>query len=611
MLIALASARVNRVLTEEMGKDLAAEVAEELDLAFDPVLEDEEDDEVDLADEDDDMFEAANGWSPFDQRRRRRRRRRRNARRRRDARRRRNVRRRRNGNGTGSNKQIGNCRTVSYDTLNIGGRNRFHAVYIDCSGIAKTFTLKVDVKDMLGIHNCPLINDWEYTIGCPAGVCTINKEFTVSVDVCDVVAFIASAGAANLAKQVGSQAMKTAMGQGIKQMTNAQVRKVAAWGAQQAVKREVSAAAGGMCNDIGKFIRTFIQCLGGRGGALGAISSGIGALLKVINYLFGSLQFKVSFGTQFVLSTLRFQNWKTSFSITWNMGALAVFPRMVLTGVARTVSSVRDGSSCDNWDVVASAASIVVKFIPSVSASFKITCRPFSIFGISLRALGDGLKKAGEKVASFMKNMGRAIGDELAKFGEGFVRFFTGRPSSSMINTLKKVYHVRHMGCKDGCPGGWEHFYTSDKGCCKHFGSCFGDRKWCRVKKKYWEFGRRELSEEATAASTPATFEEDLALIESLNTLSDAQLEEFVATFPEEAFETALAVPEEELLADDNSQWVETHEDRTADEAAVEELVKSLEFLYDERENLDSEIELADDSEAFLADMGELMYHKN
>jgi len=434
----------------------------------------------------------------------------------------------------------------------------------------------------------------------------------VSIDVCDVVAFIASAGAANLAKQIGSQAMKTAMGTGIKQMTNAQVRKVAAWGAQQAVKRKASAVAGGMCNDIGKFIQTFIKCLGGRGGALGAISSGIGALLKVINYLFGSIQFKVSFGTQFVLNGYRFQNWKTSFQITWNMGALAVFPRMVLTGVARTVSSVRDGSSCDNWDVVASAASIVVKFIPSVSASFKITCRPFNIFGISLKDLGEGLKKAGEKIASFMKNIGNVIGQELKNFGEKFVNFFTGRLSSSQINSLKKVYHVSHRNCKSGCPGGWEHFYTSDHGCCKSFMSCGGNRKWCRVKKKFWEFGRRELSEEeATAASTPATFEEDLALIESLNTLSDAQLEEFVATFPEEAFEAALAGPEEELLADDNSQWVETHEDRTADEAGVEELVKSLEFLYDEKENLESEIELADDSEAFLAEMGELMYHKN
>ena len=71
-------------------------------------------------------------------------------------------------------------------------------------------------------------------------------------------------------------------------------------------------------------------------------------------------------------------------------------------------------------------------------------------------------------------------------------------------------------------------------------------------------------------------------------------MEEFVATFPEETFEMALAAPQEELLADDNSQWVQVHEDATAEEqeAMVEELVKSLEFLYDEQ-NVDNEIELA------------------
>lgn len=43
-----------------------------------------------------------------------------------------------------------------------------------------------------------------------------------------------------------------------------------------------------------------------------------------------------------------------------------------------------------------------------------------------------------------------------------------------MCRTEKK------MGCKQGCPRGWEHIRTSDYGCCKNWGSCGGNRKTCR-----------------------------------------------------------------------------------------------------------------------------------
>jgi len=43
-----------------------------------------------------------------------------------------------------------------------------------------------------------------------------------------------------------------------------------------------------------------------------------------------------------------------------------------------------------------------------------------------------------------------------------------------------KCWDLKKMNCKQGCPGGWEHFLTTDHGCCKSFWSCGGNRKNCR-----------------------------------------------------------------------------------------------------------------------------------
>jgi len=496
-----------------------------------------------------------------------------------------------NGEGTGSMHQTGDCKTVGFDTLNIGGKNRFHAVYIDCDGINKSFSMKVDVKDMLGIQNCPLINDWEYTIGCPGGVCKINRELVISVDICDVLAFIASAGAANIATKLGTSVAKKAIGQGIKSLANAQLRQLADILVDQISKKAsdlVSSGVKGLCGSIASFIQQFLECLGGRGGIIKDISKGIAVILKVINKLFGSIMFKVNFGTEFHLNDLSFKNWKVNLALTWNMGSLSIIPRTILTGVARAVPSLRNGTSCDNWDSYANVAGMYLNFVPDVSARFVITCEPWTLFGFSLAEMGAALKDAANKIAKFMKKIGKAIGAALKKLGEGFVNFFTGRLSSAELNELKKTYHIKTMKCTIKCPSGWEHFMSSDRGCCLNIKKCFGDMDWCRIKKTYWDYDenneRRELIEKPTD-----TLETDVALIESLNTLSDSQLEEFVATFPQEEIERAIAGARhthEERLADLNSQvWLQTHEMLTAEEEEVQiqELCRALDQHIDDQ----------------------------
>lgn len=508
-----------------------------------------------------------------------------------------------------STSQKGNCKVAGVDVFN----NKVHATYVDCAGLDKTLTLKVDVQDMLGIHHCPLIQDWVMVIGCPGAICTLQKTFTMSFDVCDAIAFIATAGMASLAKEVGKQAAFQAIGNGIKQVTSATVRKFAGYAAKHVVKKQVK----GLCQQIGKFIQDFIKCLGGgRSSAMRHIASGIGELLKVIEKLFGSVQFKLDVGTKFNLHTVSFGSWQAGVEVTWNMGALSIGPRMILTGVARLVSSVREGRTCDNFDTVAAAASVKIRFIPRVEASFKIKCEPITFFGISLKQLSDGLKQAGRAMAHWMSNMGNAVGNTVNALGEAIVRAFTGRPSSSRINAMKQTYHVRHEGCKRGCPGGWQHFYTSDHGCCKSFGSCGGNRKWCRIKKKYTDWsGRRELAVPQPPAELDDEYEEtvadDLSWLESLASLSEEQAEDMLATFPEEDIAEVEALEQaqhEEALADEG-EWIQTHPELTEEEQAeyMEELVQAVEPIFEE-EGFEAEMELAEDAdteqiEEFLAEL--------
>merc|ERR1712117_744416 len=48
-----------------------------------------------------------------------------------------------------------------------------------------------------------------------------------------------------------------------------------------------------------------------------------------------------------------------------------------------------------------------------------------------------------------------------------------------------KTRHTRKMDCKQGCPGVWRHYSTSDHGCCKSFWSCGGNQKHCET----WTYG--------------------------------------------------------------------------------------------------------------------------
>merc|ERR1719361_1817971 len=130
-----------------------------------------------------------------------------------------------------------------------------------------------------------------------------------------------------------------------------------------------------MCQDFGGMVKSLLQSLnagGTAGDVIGALADGLGAVLKVIGDLFGSIELKLSFGLGFNVKTAManpndpkqvlqaFQDWKTSLAVTWNMGELQIPARILLTGVARLVSSVRAGTTCDNWDTVAYSAAVTI-----------------------------------------------------------------------------------------------------------------------------------------------------------------------------------------------------------------------------------------------------------
>jgi len=191
-----------------------------------------------------------------------------------------------------------------------------------------------------------------------------------------------------------------------------------------------------------------------------------------------------------------------------------------------------------------------------------------------------------------------AVGAELEKFGEGFVNTITGRLSTSQQNVLRKLYHIRHMNCKDDCENGFHHFATSDHGCCKHPFSCGGNRKWCRKKKTFSEVGRRELGEDEPEAEVGIfdTFKDELALMKSLNGLSDSETEEFVASFDEDELAQApdmerMSADEEQEVADEKREWIQVHnnmEEMSAEEQEekVGEILKVLEKKFWRRSDI-------------------------
>lgn len=58
-------------------------------------------------------------------------------------------------------------------------------------------------------------------------------------------------------------------------------------------------------------------------------------------------------------------------------------------------------------------------------------------------------------------------------------------------NQKKKCRKKIKTNCKQGCPRGWQHWKTVDRGCCKSFGNCGGNRKICVS----WQHCRRRTGD--------------------------------------------------------------------------------------------------------------------
>jgi len=75
----------------------------------------------------------------------------------------------------------------------------------------------------------------------------------------------------------------------------------------------------------------------------------------------------------------------------------------------------------------------------------------------------------------------------------GALTDWTGKATHTSCRNQKR--HTKKMDCKQNCPSGWNHFSTTNHGCCAHALSCFGNMKWCE---KY-DYEQRQVLEENCA----------------------------------------------------------------------------------------------------------------
>lgn len=289
------------------------------------------------------------------------------------------------------------------------------ASYTQCSGIPAAATFVVKVSDITGIRNCPLFNDWVFSVGCPNGICPLNIGFEVSFDMCDLIAAIATGGASAAAKAAAQQVGKMVA----KQLSKTAAKKAAQAAANNIgnkLKKKVrnSNVGQGLCNGIDASIGVALKCLFNSNQDIR-----IPGLREALDIFNAGITLKLEAKMQFNINARRIEGveMNLSFGVKLSEAAPATW---ALTLLAKGVNEIPSpGCDKNNPAKIAKEMTAGINITPNgISGQFEITCGNSQIFK-TMEQIGGKLKEGARELDNAMRNAHGDVKNKLQQAKNG------------------------------------------------------------------------------------------------------------------------------------------------------------------------------------------------
>jgi len=360
---------------------------------------------------------------------------------------------------------VGDCTIKKASTWD----GKIQATYTDCTkyNIPAAATFIVKIPEITGTTHCPLIKDWVFSAGCPNGVCSIEKKFEISMDVCDLLIAIATGGLAKAAKSASKALVKQLGKQMTKQWQKDMARKQAD-NIGNGVERRARQSNVGTCANIGSDIKDLLKCL------FININIDIPGLKEFLEIFSQSITLSVNAGMDFHIASQQIRNVDISIDLKANFDGL---DPGAITLMAK--SGEIPSKNCDSPKNMAKKMTASMGLTRSgFSGSFMITCGrvDFSV----------------EKIGELLKNGAEIIGKAIANAPQNIKNTLRNAKNklTDVCGTIKKSKNV----CEN----------ITTKVC----GEVVGRRrrrrrderrrrKAPRRRRKWFPWGRRSLDEEA------------------------------------------------------------------------------------------------------------------
>lgn len=286
--------------------------------------------------------------------------------------------------------------------------------YTSCAEIPAAATFIVKVSDITGIKNCPLFDDWVFSVGCEDGVCPLNFDFEISLDMCDLIAAIATGGAATAAKTAAKAVGKT-IGKNMKKEWMREQAQKAADNIGNKVEKEIrnSDVGQGLCADIEASIGIALQCIFNT-----EESVKIPGLQEVLEIFNGGISLQFNVEMEFVIATQTIRN------VAVELGFGVDLPETHattwgITILAKTIDEIPT-EKCDKDDFrkIAKEMSAGITISESgLSGNFQITCGDSEIFK-AVEEIGKKLKEGAEEVGKAIDHASGEVKESLEKAKE-------------------------------------------------------------------------------------------------------------------------------------------------------------------------------------------------
>lgn len=292
---------------------------------------------------------------------------------------------------------------------------KIEATYTSCSGIPAAATFIVKVSEITGIKNCPLFNDWVFSVGCPNGVCPLNIGFEISLDMCDLLAAIATGGASAAAKSA-AKALGKQVGKKMSKKWQRDMAQKMADNVGNKVSKEIrkSDVGKGLCADIEASIGVALQCI------FNAEKSvkipGLQEALEIFN---GGITLQLNVGMEFVIASRSIRN--VALDLGFGVDIPEVAPAAwAITILAKTIDDI-PSQNCNKNDPfkIAKEMSAGIQIKQSgISGQFQIKCGDSQLFK-TMEEVGKQLKKGAEEVGKAVNHASGEVKKSLQKAQQG------------------------------------------------------------------------------------------------------------------------------------------------------------------------------------------------